>query len=141
LRHAIYDLGRRDFYGVIIGGKGDARPGLIKLASELGLDDHVWFTGWVSDADYASYIATADICVDPAPSNPFTERSTMIKVMEYMALARPVVAFDLAEHRVSAQDAALYARPNDERELAWALVELADDPVRRREMGARGRQR
>ena len=140
LRHLVDDLGRTDFYCVII-GKGDARASLIELSRQLGLDEYVWFTGWVSDEDFRRYLSTADICVVPDPSNPFTDRSTMIKVSEYMALKKPVVAFDLPEHRYTAQDAALYATPNDELELARAIQTLMDDPERRREMGERGRQR
>jgi hypothetical protein len=65
----------------------------------------------------------------------------MIKVSEYMALEKPVVAFDLPEHRFTAQDAAVYARPNDELEMAHVISSLMDDPERRRELGRCGRQR
>jgi glycosyltransferase involved in cell wall biosynthesis len=141
LWHLVTDLGRTDFLCLLIGGLGDARPDLQVLASRLGLDDYVWFSGWVSDDDYVRYLCSADICVAPDPSNPFTDRSTMIKVVEYMALGKPIVAFDLPEHRVSARAAALYAKPNDELAFARALVELMDDPLRRGEMGSFGRRR
>lgn len=140
LHHLVHDLGRTDFYCVII-GKGDARASLRALAHQLGLDEHVWFTGWVPDADYVRYLCSTDICVDPDPSNPFNDRSTMNKVMEYMALGKPVVAFDLPEHRFSAREAALYVRPNDELELARALAQLMDAPALREAMGALGRRR
>jgi glycosyltransferase involved in cell wall biosynthesis len=65
----------------------------------------------------------------------------MVKLMEYMALGKPIVAFDLPEHRVSAQDAAEFARPNDERDFARTIAELMDDPERRRAMGEAGRRR
>jgi glycosyltransferase involved in cell wall biosynthesis len=140
LRHLVFDLGRDDVYCVIV-GKGDAWTGLTQLAVDLGIDRHIWFAGRVSDADLIRYLSTADICVVPDPSNPFTDRSTMIKVMEYMALAKPIVAFDLPEHRFSAQQAALYARPNEEMEFARAIALLMDDPEQRQAMGAFGRQR
>jgi glycosyltransferase involved in cell wall biosynthesis len=140
LRHLRDDLGRSDFFCVII-GKGDARAGLQVLARQLGLDRQVWFTGWVPDAEYRRYLSSADICVDPDPSNPFTDRSTMLKMAEYMALGKPIVAFDLPEHRVTAQEAALYARPNDELAFARAIAELIDDPERRLAMGQLGRRR
>ena len=82
-----------------------------------------------------------DICVAPEPSNIFNDRSTMIKIMEYMALEKPIVAFDLPEHRFTAQTAALYVRPNDELEFARALTQLMDDPVRRQTMGSFGGRR
>jgi glycosyltransferase involved in cell wall biosynthesis len=135
------ELGRSDFYCFLIGGHGDAQPSLKKLTTQLGLDNHIHFTGWVSDADYVRYLSSADICVDPDPSNPFNDRSTMNKIMEYMALEKPIVAFDLPEHRVSAQAAALYVRPNDELEFARTLVQLMGDPERRRDMGLLGRRR
>jgi len=141
LHHLVHDLGRTDVLCVLIGGLGSAQPSLKQLATQLGLDDHVWFTGFVSDADLLRYIASADICVDPDPSNPFNDRSTMIKMLEYMAQGKPIVAFDLPEHRFTAQAAAMYVRPNDELEFAHALAQLVDDPARRQAMGLLGRRR
>ncbi len=135
-----YDLGRTDFYAVLI-GKGDAWEGLQRLRVELELEEHVWFTGRVSDEDLVRYLSTADICLDPDPRNPFTDRSTMIKMTEYMALSKPIVAFDLTEHRFTAQEAALYAQPNDELDFARKIAALMDDPERRARMGAFGRRR
>lgn len=140
LRHLVYDVERTDFFCVLI-GKGDAWASLKELATQLGLDKYVWFTGRVSDTDLIRYLSTADICVVPDPSNSFTDRSTMIKMMEYMALEKPIVAFDLSEHRITAQAAALYVPPNDELEFARGLVQLMDDPARRQAMGSLGRRR
>ncbi|HYN89452.1 MAG TPA: glycosyltransferase family 4 protein, partial [Ardenticatenaceae bacterium] len=142
LRHLAYDLERRDFFCILLGGRGEAVASLQALSRELGLDEYVWFAGWISDRDeYARYLSSADICVDPDPSNPYNDRSTMIKMMEYMAMAKPIVAFDLPEHRFSAQAAALYVRPNDELEFARAIAQLMDDPAHRQTMGALGRRR
>jgi glycosyltransferase involved in cell wall biosynthesis len=141
LRHLVHDLGRTDFICYLVGGRGEARDELRAMAREFGLEGHVRFTGWVSDEDWVRYLCSADICVAPDPSNAFTDRSTMIKVMEYMAAGKPVVAFDLPEHRRSAQDAALYVRPNDEMEYARAIAVLMDDPARRHALGEYGRRR
>ncbi len=138
--HLIHDLNRTDFYAVLV-GTGDAWNDLRKLSSNLGLDEHVWFTGMISDADLRRYLSSTDICVDPDPSNPFNDRSTMIKVTEFMALAKPIVAFDLTENRFTAQQAAVFVRANDERAFAQALADLMDDPERRARMGAYGRRR
>jgi glycosyltransferase involved in cell wall biosynthesis len=138
--HLLEDrLGVSDFLAVII-GRGSAVPDLELLTNSLGLADKVWFTGWISDEDYVRYMSTADICVVPDPKNDFTDRSTMIKVMEYMALGKPVVAFDLTEHRRTAGDAAFYAPANDELAFARALAALIEDPERRRRMGEEGKQ-
>lgn len=133
-------LGRRDVHAVLI-GTGSDRPRLEALARDLGLDAHVTFTGRVSDADLLRLLGTADVCVSPDPKNPFTDRSTMIKMTEYMALSKPIVAFDLREHRATAGDAASYATPNDELDFARRLERLMDDPDARARMGASGRAR
>ncbi len=132
-------LGVSDFLAVII-GRGSAVAELERLATSLGLEDRVWFTGWISDEELVRYMSTVDMCVVPDPKNDFTDRSTMIKVMEYMALGKPVVAFDLTEHRRTAGDAAVYATANDELAFARALADLIEDPARRSRMGEAGRQ-
>jgi glycosyltransferase involved in cell wall biosynthesis len=86
-------------------------------------------------------LSTADICVDPDPSNAYNDRSTMVKMAEYMALGKPVVAFDLPEHRHTAGAAAVYATPNDEFDFARKLDDLMDDPGERHRMGDFGRSR
>jgi glycosyltransferase involved in cell wall biosynthesis len=136
----ITELGKKDFYCVII-GKGAALPSLQELAVKLGLQEHVWFTGFIPDDDMLRYLSTADICVDPDPSNPFNDRCTMIKMMEYMALSKPIVAFDLPEHRVSAGESALYACPNEELDFARQIALLIDDADRRQKIGRAGRKR
>lgn len=141
LRSLVYDLGKRDVLFAII-GDGHALPELKSLAREYSLEDYIWFTGWVDDPSaYIRYLSTADICVEPTPSCTSNDASTMIKLMEYMALGKPSVAFDLPEHRYSAQSAALYAKPNSELDLARAMAELIDDPQRRQTMGSFGRSR
>jgi glycosyltransferase involved in cell wall biosynthesis len=140
LAHLAFDLKRPDFYCVLI-GDGDSREELESLALELGLDDHVRFTGFIPDEDMMRYLSTADICLDPNPSSPLNDVSTWIKVMEYMALGKPIVSFDLKETRISAGDAALYVTPNNESEFARAIARLMDDPAKRSTMGAYGRAR
>lgn len=140
LKHLIEDLGRSDFHCVLI-GDGDARPMLEATTRSLGLENHVYFTGMITQAELFSIIAATDICLDPDPSNPYNDRSTMVKMIEYMALSKPIVAFDLPEHRVSAGEAALYARPNNELDFATKIAALMDDPERRAAMGRIGRQR
>ncbi len=140
IRYLVNDLDRDDVSCLII-GKGDALPDLEDLAAKLGITDKIQFTGWIAPDDVPRYLSTVDICVDPDPSNPFNDGCTMIKMMEYMAMSKPIVAFDLPEHRVSAADAAVYARPNDPTDLARKIAELMDDPARRCSMAEIGRER
>lgn len=134
------DLRRQDFYCVIV-GKGAALPGLKTLVRDLNLEEYICLTGFIPDHEMIRYLSTADICVDPDPANPFNDRCTMIKMMEYMALGKAIVAFDLTEHKVTAGDAALYAKPNEELDLARKIETLMDAPDLRARMGKIGRER
>lgn len=140
IRHLVYDLDRTEFLCVLVGG-GEALATLKSMVENFSLTEYVSFTGWVDPGDVADYISAADICVAPEPSNGYNDRSTAIKLMEYMTMAKPIVAFDLPEHRVTAQDAAVYACPNDELDYARQIAALMDDPKRREKMGREGRER
>lgn len=123
-------------------GGGNQRPALARLAAELDLtDEDITFTGRVPDDQVRTTLSTADVAISPDPANDFNEHSTMNKTLEYMAVGVPVVAFDLEETRVSAGDAALYAKPNDPDELGDLVLQLLDDPDRRQRMGAIGTER
>jgi glycosyltransferase involved in cell wall biosynthesis len=141
VHHLAYVLGRRDVLFVLI-GYGDELDGLKRLAHDLKIEQWVWFTGKVSDDElFRRYLSTADLCVTPDPATPYAERSTFIKMMEYMALGKAIVAFDLRENRASCGDAAVYVPGNDSAAFAQAIANLMDDPARRDEMGQVGRQR
>jgi glycosyltransferase involved in cell wall biosynthesis len=86
-------------------------------------------------------LSAADICVEPCPANPVNDISTMNKIMDYMALGKPTVAYDLHEHRVTAGEAALYALPNDKVDFARQIVRLMDDEALCSHLGAIGRRR
>ena len=119
----------------IIGG-GPHQPELHQLAADLKLEGCVHFTGRLPDEEVWSYFSTADLCVDPDPSNQFNDLCTMNKIIEYMAFGRPVVAFDLKEHRRSAQEAAIYIPGNDIAKFSQGMRELLDDEQRRQAMAA-----
>ncbi len=133
-------LGRDDVQFVIV-GDGTELPALRAMSARLGLDDCVHFTGRVSDHDLWQILGTADICLNPDRANTMNDKSTMNKILEYMALGKPIVQFDLTEGRFSAQDASLYARPNDIEDFARRICELVDDAPRRTAMGEAGRRR
>jgi len=131
---------REDFYAMII-GYGDSLQDLKKLREELNLQKYCRFTDEIPLDDLIRYLSTADIGLDPNPSNPLNDHSTWIKVMEYMSLGKPLVCFDLKETHYSAQDAAIYVTPNDEKEYAQAIITLMDDPELRKKKGEFGKQR
>lgn len=136
----ITDWERHDIQFVLVGA-GPELPRLRQRATALGLGSQVQFTGRLPDADLGAVLATADVCVNPDEANQMNDISTMNKIMEYMALGKPIVQFDLHEGRVSAGDASLYAARNDATSLAKCIIELIDDPWQRTRMGATGQQR
>ena len=131
---------RTDIQFGLVGG-GTSLQEMRDLAVALGVDDYVSFTGRVPDAELLAMLNTADVCVNPDVANEMNDISTMNKIMEYMALGKPIVQFDLTEGRFSAQQASLYAKRNDPVDFANKIVELIDDPERRTAMGAFGRSR
>jgi glycosyltransferase involved in cell wall biosynthesis len=137
---AVHELGRDDIAFTLI-GSGDCFNDLVALRDQLGLAGHVEFTGRAPDELVTRIMSTADVGLSPDPKNPLNDVSTMNKTMEYMAFELPVVAFDLRETRISAADAAVYVKPNDERSYAEAIVTLMDDEAERTRMGKLGRLR
>lgn len=135
-----YKLLRDDIFFGIVGG-GPYLEEARKRAQAMGLDDIVEFTGRVPDSVLLDYLNTADICVNPDEFNEMNDKSTMNKVLEYMALKKPIVQFDLTEGRYSAGEASLYASPNDSVDMAHKIVELLEDEERRRIMGELGYER
>jgi glycosyltransferase involved in cell wall biosynthesis len=140
VRAVVYCQKRTDIHFGLVGG-GSALESMKRLAQEFGIEDYVTFTGRVPDAELLAMLNTADVCVNPDVANEMNDKSTMNKIMEYMALGKPIVQFDLTEGRFSAQDASLYAKRNCPQDLAAKIVELMDDPKRRAAMGAYGRRR
>ncbi|QLH25403.1 glycosyltransferase family 4 protein [Streptomyces sp. Rer75] len=134
------EIGRTDWHAVFVGA-GDAFDAMVELSRRLGLSEQVQFTGRIPDADLVRYLSTADVCLSPDPRNPLNDVSTMNKVLEYMAMGRPIVSFDLREARVSAGDAAVYAPANDEAQFAGLIALLLDDPEKRARMGKLGQER
>src|SRR6185437_11595429 len=139
-RTIVHEHGREDVHFGLVGG-GTSLEEMRALAARLGVADYVTFTGRVPDAELLAMLNTADVCVNPDLATEMNDKSTMNKIMEYMALGKPIVQFDLTEGRYSAQQASLYARRNDPADLAAKILELLDDPARRAAMGAYGRRR
>jgi glycosyltransferase involved in cell wall biosynthesis len=131
---------RRDWHAVFA-GDGAARESLVELAGTLGLRERVELCGWLDEKQVARLLGTCDLCLAPEPSSPLNELSTMVKIAEYMGAGRPLVAYALHESRLTAGEAALYAKPDDVADFAARIEELLDDPARRAAMGRIGEQR
>ncbi|MES9825013.1 MAG: glycosyltransferase family 4 protein [Candidatus Thiodiazotropha endolucinida] len=138
--YIIHDLKRDDVHFGLVGA-GTSFDELKMLTVELNIADYVTFTGRVPDEELLEMLNTADVCVNSDVANDMNDKSTMNKIMEYMALAKPIVQFDLTEGRFSAQDASLYAKKNDYIDMANKIVELLDSEEKRIKMGEYGRNR
>jgi glycosyltransferase involved in cell wall biosynthesis len=138
--HIVHVMCRHDVQFCLVGG-GSSLAKIKELAAARGLADYVTFTGRAPDAVLLEVLSTADVCVNPDRVNPMNDKSTMNKIVEYMALGKPIVQFEVTEGRHSAGASSLYAKPNDPVDLAGQIVALLEDPDRRAEMGRIGRQR
>ena len=136
----IHRRGRQDVQFCLVGG-GSSLEKLRTMALDLGVGDHVTFLGRVPDDTLLSVLCSSDICVNPDRVNPMNDKSTMNKIIEYMAMGKPIVQFDVLEGRYSAEGASLYARANDPVDFASRIEELLADPERRQAMGVIGRGR
>ena len=139
VRH-LADKGRDDIQFVLVGG-GPALHELREMAQRMGISDRVTFTDRAPDRDLFEVLSTADVCVNPDRVNPMNDKSTMNKILEYMAFEKPIVQFEVTEGRYSAAEASLYARSSDSVDLADKIEELLADADKRALMGAIGRKR
>lgn len=135
------NAGRHDIHFTCVGG-GPGLAGLRQMVKDKGLEDTVDFTGRIPGHQLLKILSTADVCVNPDKPCKMNDISTMIKIMEYMALSKPIVQFDLKEGRFSAMEAAVYSDNDDQvTDFAAKIVWLLEHPEERRKMGEFGRER
>jgi glycosyltransferase involved in cell wall biosynthesis len=140
MQHLVYEMGRTDVQ-LTLAGSGPSLRYLQQLAVELKVADYVSFLGRISNSELFELLSTADVCVNPDRVTAMNDLSTMNKIMEYMAFAKPIVQFDVREGRYSAQSASVYAKANDIVDFAEKIAELLADEDRRVRMGLFGRER
>jgi glycosyltransferase involved in cell wall biosynthesis len=139
-RILVHDAKRNDVHFALVGG-GPALEDMKQLAEQKQVAEYMTFTGRAPDRVLLEVLNTSDICVNPDEVNPMNDKSTMNKIMEYMALGKPIIQFDVTEGRFSAGPASLYAKANDAKAMADAVVYLLDRPALRAQMGRQGRLR
>ncbi|MFN6529634.1 glycosyltransferase family 4 protein [Nostoc sp. ChiSLP03a] len=138
--YIVHKKNRSDIHFMLI-GSGPMAEKLKVLSKELEVNEFVEFTGFKQGEELLERLSSCDVCVEPSPTSAYNENCTMNKILEYMAMGKAIVQFDLREGRRSAQEASLYAKPNDEVEFAEKILELLDSPERRQKIGAEGRRR
>jgi glycosyltransferase involved in cell wall biosynthesis len=138
--HLIKERKRSDIHFCLIGG-GPMLESLKKMVKVKNLEDYVEFTGFLTTVPLLERLSACDVCVVPDPKNDYSNKCTMNKILEYMALEIPIVQYDLDEGRFSAGDASLYAEPNDYLDFSAKLEKLLNDNELRKKMGKIGRER
>ena len=141
VRHVVRERGRQDILFALL-GDGAVRQETLDRIHDWDLDGYVIAPGMVRDRLLLrQYICTSDVCLSPETSSALNDRSTFIKVGEYMAMGKPILAYELPETRYTAQGAAYYVNSGAPEAYADALLDLLADPARREEMGRQGRER
>lgn len=140
IEYIVHDQKRTDIQFVIVGG-GPELHEIAGLCGKLDLSDYVTFTGWADDAALTTILSSADICVDPRPVTTINSIMPRQKIMQYMAIGKPIVQFDTSEGHLLAHEASYYAQENDSVDFANQILKLIDHPGTRRTMGDLGQQR
>jgi glycosyltransferase involved in cell wall biosynthesis len=119
----------------VLAGEGELQDSLRALAAELGLAQHVFFTGRC--AHVPELLAVSEACVLSSGAEGFSN-----SIIEYMAAARPVVATDVggAREQIVEGETGYIVAPGDDKALAERLISLLRDPATARRMGERGLQ-
>lgn len=140
VEYIVYEKNVTDTKFMII-GTGPHLDSLVRLSHEMRLKDYVKFTGYIPYRDFYEILSTADVCVNPEYRNPFTDRSTMLKIMDYMTMGKPIVMFETTEGNYTAREAAISIKENDDIIFADAILDLLNDRDKREKMGQFGRKR
>ncbi len=140
IHYLVYDRYVTNIHFMLI-GSGPMFEQLQDLAVQLKVNYFVEFTGRISDSELLERLSSCDVCVNPDKKMPYNDKSTMNKIMEYMAMAKPIVQFDLMEGKRSAGEASVYAEGNNPVDLAEKILELLANPERRKQMGQIGLSR
>jgi glycosyltransferase involved in cell wall biosynthesis len=132
--HVVHICNRSDIRFAIL-GEGDSVRELQELARALGVERYVSFCGWVEGADFNNYLATADVCLSPEPPEDFNQRSSFIKLTDYMSCGKVTVCFDLLESRRTLGPAGIFVEHDDPAHFGDAILRILDDPDSRRKLG------
>lgn len=140
VKYIIDDKSREDIQFICV-GSGPDLGNIVDYCKEKGVSEYITFTGRLPDEDLMEILSSSDICVNPDEYNEMNDKSTMNKIMEYMALGTPIVQFDMTEGRFSAKGSSLYAKPNDAQDFAEKILELINNPEKRKKMGEKAIKR
>lgn len=117
------------------------KQALQSLIDLLELESSVDYQGYVTHGETMAFVAAADVCVCPFPKLPALEYAYTLKIPEYLAMGKAVVATDLLCNRdiIANGDNGILTKDNDPRELCRALYRLYSDPDLRHRLEANAR--
>jgi len=128
-----------DFQAIVV-GDGPALQSAKALAQELGVEESITFTGYLSGEQLLRHLSSFDIGVMPDPVNEYNDKISMNKVFEYCALGIPSVAYPLAETRHLLGDAGVFSRTTEPAGLAEACLTLLRDKSLRKRTSAHAKR-
>ena len=140
VHHIVFERKIKNVKFIII-GTGTYWQKMVDLSKNMELSEYVHFTGYIPYKDLFEILSTADLCVNPEFRNTFTDKSTMMKIMDYMVFGKPIVQYETIEGKITAGNAAINVPNNDEVKFAETLIELLNDPEQRKRMGKVGQKR
>jgi glycosyltransferase involved in cell wall biosynthesis len=128
---------------LLLVGDGRARPSIESKIAELGLNSTVLITGLIPQSRVPEMLAAADIAVLPYPQLPRELWFSPLKLYEYMAVGKAIVASDAGQisEMIEHDFSGLLVEPGDVAHLSEALIKLLKDPAERERLGCNARQR
>jgi len=132
----------KDNVKLLMVGEGDDRINLEELASTLGIQSDVIFTGQVSYFDVPYFIAGADVCLSSVPPLSVYKVSSPTKMFEYMVMGKPVVANEeiLEQKEVIEESGGGILVKFEDESFATGIIELLNNPESANEMGMKGHE-
>jgi glycosyltransferase involved in cell wall biosynthesis len=145
--HQGLDIAIRAFAGVAgrmpdtefhIYGEGPAKPSLVELVGQLGMQDRIIFHDFLSSRAIAKVMAATDLAIEPKRANStFSNEALSTKILEFMSLRVPVIACRTRIHAYYYDDSIIqYYENDDEKELAEQMLRLRNDPALRARLAA-----
>lgn len=125
----------------MIVGEGFMEKYLRGLACELGIEQRVVFTGSVAHHKIPYFIAAADVCVAPFKDTPVTRCKSPLKIVEYLACGKAIVASNVGETRRMLGGAGILVEPNNFYSLADGIIKVLRDERLRTNLSRFSRQR
>lgn len=114
-------------------GEGPAKPSLVEMVNQFGMQDRIIFHDFLSSRAIAKVMAVTDLAIEPKRANSaFSNEALSTKILEFMSLGVPVIACRTKIHAYYYDDSVIqYYEDDNEKELAEQMLRLKNDPVLR----------